>query len=108
MFEPFGKLIDVNVPLNPTSDLNKGFAFVQFENRDHARAAITKLNATKYKGRTIAVDFSISKDKYKEKLDTIAEKVAAKKAKGQPEVTPEDEKLEETNDENNKKIDAKQ
>jgi len=73
------------------NNLNKGFGFVQFSTWEEARAAIDKLNGTKYKGRTIAVDFSIAKHKYVEKIGAIADKVAEKKAKKAPQIIPEDD-----------------
>lgn len=53
--------------------MNKGFAFVQFTNKEDAEKAIKELNGSKYKGRTIAVDFSVPKDKYVENLNKVAE-----------------------------------
>jgi len=73
-FAKFGNILDVSVPLNPENNLNKGFGFVEFKTRDEARKAIEGMNAKQYKGRTVAVDFALSKKKYNRKIDEIIEK----------------------------------
>lgn len=73
-FSKFGDVIDANVPLNMENNLNKGFGFVEYETREEARKAIESMNAKKYKGRLISVDFALSKKKYNKKIDEIIEK----------------------------------
>lgn len=82
-FSKFGNIIDVNVPLNSESSLNKGFGFVEFKTREEAHKAIEALNAKNYKGRMIAIDFALSKRQYGKKIDDIIEKnpIKAKKVK---------------------------
>ena len=43
-FRKFGKIIDVTVPLNPSTNQNRGFAFVEFETHDLAQRAVTELS----------------------------------------------------------------
>ena len=73
-FGKWGNIIDVNVPLNNESNLNKGFGFIEFKTKDEARKAIENMNAKTYKGRVIAVDFAMSKRQYTKKIDQIIEK----------------------------------
>lgn len=49
---------------------NKGFGFVQFKNKKSGVEAIKKLNGTEYKGRTIALDFSLPSRMYKKAIHT--------------------------------------
>lgn len=65
LFSRFGKIIDVKIPINPTNNQNKGFGFVEFENKNIAMKAIKDLNNSDYKGRKIFIDFSVSQDVYK-------------------------------------------
>lgn len=65
LFAPFGEIVEINLPINNTNNLNKGFAFVQFKTRQEATKAISKLNGTTFKGRVIAVDLSVPKTVYK-------------------------------------------
>ena len=43
-FERFGKVTEVSVPLNNANNLNKGFAFIEYENKADAQKAIDTLN----------------------------------------------------------------
>lgn len=63
-FKKFGTIKEVNVPLNPTSNQNRGFAFVEFENRESASNAIAEMNGSKFKGRSLTVEFSVPKETY--------------------------------------------
>jgi nucleolar protein 4 len=73
-FEKFGEVIDISVPLNPESSLNKGFGFIEFKAREDARKAIEAMNAKNYKGRMVSVDFAMSKKKYNKKIEDIIQK----------------------------------
>ena len=42
-FIPFGDLTEVQVPLDYETEKHRGFAFVEFENADDARAAIDNM-----------------------------------------------------------------
>ena len=66
LFEPYGEIVEVNMPINNENSQNKGFAFVQYKTRQEALKAISKLNGTEFKGRTIAVDISVPKAMYKQ------------------------------------------
>lgn len=65
LFQPFGEIVEINLPMNNTNNENKGFAFVQFKTRKEALKAISKLNGTTFKSRVIAVDLSVPKTVYK-------------------------------------------
>jgi len=78
LFAPKGEIVDIKVPLKQENDLNKGFAFVEYKTREEARKALEALNGTKYKGRTLAIDFAVSKKIYTEKVSKMSEEVAKK------------------------------
>ncbi|KXS19840.1 hypothetical protein M427DRAFT_28735 [Gonapodya prolifera JEL478] len=65
LFSPYGTLSDVNLPLKPSSDgassVTKGFAFVEFSTREEAERAIEEVNGTLVAGRTVVVDWAVSK-----------------------------------------------
>jgi RNA recognition motif-containing protein len=44
MFEKYGRLTRVTVPMDRTGTRNKGFAFVEFETRKEAEDAYDKVN----------------------------------------------------------------
>ena len=73
LFKKFGPIVEINVPLNPTTKQNRGFGFVEFEKREDAFSAITELHGTKYKGRDLTVEFSVSRETYERRLETIVE-----------------------------------
>jgi nucleolar protein 4 len=63
VFEPFGDLVDVQVP--KTSDgKQRGFGFVQFKELDSAQKAIDAVNGQKVLGRLVAVDWALGKAEY--------------------------------------------
>ena len=53
--------------------MNRGFAFLEFEKKDDAQKAVDSFNGKKYKGRTIAVEFSVSKERYEKRVQNIVE-----------------------------------
>lgn len=40
LFSKYGDIQEINLPLNPATNKSKGFAFVQFENKNQALKAI--------------------------------------------------------------------
>ena len=72
-FKRFGTILDLTVPLNPSSNQNRGFAFVEYATRAEANEAITAMNGAKYKGRNLTVEFSVPKGSYEKRVDAIVE-----------------------------------
>ena len=72
-FSKFGSIREVNVPVNPSTNMNRGFAFVEFEKRDEATQAIAEMNGAKYKGRNLTVEFSVPKGSYEKRVEHIVE-----------------------------------
>jgi len=66
LFNKYGEIVEVNMPIDNATNKNRGFAFVQFKTRPEAIKAISELNGTIFKGRKIAVDLSVPKSVYKE------------------------------------------
>nr|XP_032650083.1 RNA-binding protein 28 [Chelonoidis abingdonii] len=64
LFSPFGAVLEVNIP-KKTDGKMRGFAFVQFKNILQAGKALKGMNMKEIKGRTVAVDWAVAKDKYR-------------------------------------------
>ncbi|KAM4747733.1 RNA-binding protein 28 [Rhinophrynus dorsalis] len=62
-FSTFGSVLEVNIPTKSDGKL-RGFAFVQFKNMLEASKALKGTNMKSIKGRTVAVDWAVAKDKY--------------------------------------------
>ncbi|XP_027695998.1 RNA-binding protein 28 isoform X2 [Vombatus ursinus] len=62
-FAQFGAVLEVNIPRKPDGKM-RGFAFVQFKNLLEAGKALKGMNMKEIKGRTVAVDWAVAKDKY--------------------------------------------
>ncbi|XP_004485172.2 RNA-binding protein 28 [Dasypus novemcinctus] len=65
VFAQFGVVLEVNIPRKPDGKM-RGFAFVQFKNLLEAGKALKGMNMKEIKGRTVAVDWAVAKDKYKD------------------------------------------
>ncbi|XP_012875493.1 PREDICTED: RNA-binding protein 28 [Dipodomys ordii] len=65
VFAQFGAVLEVNIPRKPDGKM-RGFAFVQFKNLLEAGKALKGTNMKEIKGRTVAVDWAVAKDKYKD------------------------------------------
>ena len=72
-FNKFGKIISCNVPVKNENNLNRGFGFVEFETKEEATEAVKEMNSSSYKGRTLAVEFSVSKNTYEQRLGKIVD-----------------------------------
>ena len=66
-----GEIESVNVPLNNKNNQNRGFAFVEFTEKNDAEAAVKAMNGTKFKGRPLTVEFALSKQNYEAKVENI-------------------------------------
>jgi len=64
-FNPFGNLLDVQLPKDSSGQL-KGFAFLKYSNLNEAKRAMDNMNETRLDGRLVAVDWAIPKDLYHE------------------------------------------
>merc|ERR1719233_2343182 len=90
-FSPHGPVVDVNILKKPDGRM-VGCAFVEFKKVEDAGAAIKAANASQFLGRTIAVDWAVPKEVFKDnKTDVDANVTAAQAHK-------EDAALEESSD----------
>jgi RNA recognition motif-containing protein len=75
MFERYGRLRKVTVQIDHYTGRNKGFAFVEFEDRRDAEDAFDKYNGTNVEGRRLKLDWDIGlgkKDQHRrEKYGTL-------------------------------------
>ncbi|XP_042563326.1 RNA-binding protein 28 isoform X2 [Clupea harengus] len=73
-FAKYGTVLEASIPLKPDGKM-RGFAFVQFKNIVEANKALRGTNLKEIKGRQVAVDWAIAKDKFVGKQPTAAETV---------------------------------
>ncbi|RVD83884.1 uncharacterized protein DFL_005657 [Arthrobotrys flagrans] len=68
-FTKFGKVKEVIIPRKDGSKFGPmaGFAFVTLRKEESARKAIEAMNGTEIEGRTVAVDWAVEKDEWKQK-----------------------------------------
>ncbi|CAO3628298.1 unnamed protein product [Cunninghamella echinulata] len=66
VFGKHGKVTNVQLPRKYEGGPLRGFAFIQMETVEEAEKALESLNATEHVGRVIAVDWALSKDRYKQ------------------------------------------
>lgn len=77
-FEKHGTVKDIQLPKCKDPRFPKscaGFAFIQYGGRNSARDAVEKLNFSTFKGRKIAVDWSLDKDEYVTKNQDVSGKL---------------------------------
>ncbi len=55
LFSQFGSVVSAKVIMDRDTDRSKGFGFVEMSSGDEAQAAISNLNQTDLKGRTLMV-----------------------------------------------------
>jgi len=55
IFSAYGKVVTANVVFDKFSHRSKGFAFVEFETEEEAKAAMQALDGSEQEGRNIAV-----------------------------------------------------
>ncbi|KAI9009941.1 hypothetical protein CLU79DRAFT_486545 [Phycomyces nitens] len=68
MFERYGRLAKVTVPMDVLTNKNKGFSFVEFEDRRDAEDAFDKFQGFSVEGRRLKLDWDIGlnkKDNYR-------------------------------------------
>ena len=51
--------------------INRGFAFVEFNQKEEAEKAITDMNTKPWKGRTVTLQFSVPKAAYEHKIESL-------------------------------------
>ncbi len=61
IFRVAGNIVDIDLPINYETNQFRGFAFISFENKEHADTAINKFNGTALGGRRIAVSLAYKK-----------------------------------------------
>ncbi|XP_040895014.1 RNA-binding protein 28 [Toxotes jaculatrix] len=63
VFSKFGTVLEAKIPLKPDGKM-RGFAFVLFKNVPEAARALNTMNLKEIKGRQVAVDWAVPKDKF--------------------------------------------
>ncbi|KAG8576664.1 hypothetical protein GDO81_009931 [Engystomops pustulosus] len=98
-FSTFGSVLDVNIPKYPDGKM-KGFAFVQFKNMLEASKALKGMNMKSIKGRTVAVDWAVARDKYRAIHENSTDET--KKSNKQMEKNKDSSDSEDSSDDNDK------
>lgn len=78
-FGKVGNIKDVQIPRDPKNK-TKGFAFVTYENAEHAQLAIQIFHNTMLKGKKICVEYDIlneSEIKMQQTLESISDSIQA-------------------------------
>lgn len=57
-FLPFGDIVDVNIPLDYSTQKHKGFAFIEFQLAEDAADAIDNMDNSEILGKTIRVNIA--------------------------------------------------
>ncbi|ORZ12666.1 hypothetical protein BCR42DRAFT_75165 [Absidia repens] len=63
MFERYGKLLKITIPIDNLTTRNKGFAFVEFEHRHEAQEAFDNYQGFSVGGRRLKLDWDIGLNK---------------------------------------------
>ncbi|KAI8092876.1 uncharacterized protein BX664DRAFT_328365 [Halteromyces radiatus] len=63
MFERYGKLAKITIPIDTLTTKNKGFAFVEFEERHEAQEALDNYQGFSVEGRRLKLDWDIGLDR---------------------------------------------
>ncbi|KAI8885043.1 RNA-binding domain-containing protein [Backusella circina FSU 941] len=63
MFERYGPVKSITVPMDVVTNKNKGFAFVEFEERQDAEEAYSKFDGFSVEGRRLRLDWDIGLSK---------------------------------------------
>ncbi|XP_042268669.1 RNA-binding protein 28-like [Thunnus maccoyii] len=101
VFAKFGTVLEGKIPLKPDGKM-RGFAFVQFKNVSEAAKALNAMNLKEIKGRQVAVDWAVPKDKFVATHPTSSagnkktEEAAAKKSDTESDSEDEDEEKDQT------------
>ncbi|KAG7523249.1 RNA-binding protein 28 isoform X2 [Solea senegalensis] len=96
VFAKFGTVLESKIPLKPDGKM-RGFAFVMFKTMPQAAKALNAMNLKEIKGRQVAVDWAIAKDKYmaSQQPTTAGNKSTTEDAAKQPDPEKDEEKEEE-------------
>ncbi|XP_078091861.1 RNA-binding protein 28 [Mustelus asterias] len=103
IFSRFGTVLEVQIPTKEDGKM-RGFAFVQLRNLLEAGKALKGMNLKEIKGRPVAVDWAVAKDKY---TATANPKGAGAKDK-ETEPVADDEEGEEEDDEDSEDQEEKE
>ncbi|CAG8612609.1 11937_t:CDS:2, partial [Racocetra fulgida] len=82
IFSVHGEVVEVNLPRKYPNGPLRGFAYIQYKKVEEAERAINAINETKHHGRTIAVDWSLPKDKYLKALKSQQSKYVCEQNNG--------------------------
>jgi nucleolin len=56
--EKYGQVLNVRMPIDPRTQLKRGFVYVEYDNVESAKAAIKECRDTLFMGRDLRMDFA--------------------------------------------------
>jgi RNA recognition motif-containing protein len=62
LFESCGNIINVHIPTDRDTGRPRGFAFIEFDIKEEAEAAVSQLNGINLGGRNISVALAVERD----------------------------------------------
>uniref|UniRef100_G3PGG6 RNA-binding protein 28 n=1 Tax=Gasterosteus aculeatus aculeatus TaxID=481459 RepID=G3PGG6_GASAC len=101
----FGTVLEAKIPLKPDGKM-RGFAFVLFKNVCEAGNALNAMNMKEIKGRQVAIDWAVPKDKYIATQQSTAGNIPSKQSVKQLEESQSEEEEEEDDDDDDEDEDA--
>ncbi|KAG0296803.1 hypothetical protein BGZ98_000813 [Dissophora globulifera] len=84
MFKKFGTIVKITVVLDQYTGRNKGFAFVEFEDRKNAEEAMEQYNGFAVEGRRLKMDWDIGLNKKDIKPRAVTETTENSTAEASP------------------------
>uniref|UniRef100_A0AAX7V5W5 RNA-binding protein 28 n=1 Tax=Astatotilapia calliptera TaxID=8154 RepID=A0AAX7V5W5_ASTCA len=102
VFAKFGTVIEVKIPLKPDGKM-RGFAFVLFKKVPEASKALNAMNLKEIKGRPVAIDWAVPKDKF---VTTQHSEVSDSDDEKDEEEEDDDDGEEEGDDEDGESLDS--
>ncbi|KAJ3207373.1 hypothetical protein HDU67_007515 [Dinochytrium kinnereticum] len=57
-FIPFGDIMEIQLPMDPSNNQHKGFAFIEFESADDAKEAVDNMHQSEFFGRVMKVNIA--------------------------------------------------
>ncbi|KAJ1914620.1 RNA recognition motif-containing protein [Mycoemilia scoparia] len=105
LFSEHGAVLSVNLPRKFVGGPLKGFAFVQMEDLNGAKACLDNLNGKNIMDRIIAVDWALSQDKFQELVKSQAQENEAEEESDQDDNVSSDSSSESGNDDDDESDD---
>jgi peptidyl-prolyl isomerase E (cyclophilin E) len=92
-FITFGEIVDLVVPIDPATQKNRGFAFIEFEDAEDAAHALDNMNNAEFFNRVLKINYAkpqaVSKNKAIWATDEYYEKYGTNETKAENQQQPQ-------------------